>query len=406
MRVLLSTSGSRGDVESVVALATRLRTLDAEVRVCAPPSSADRLAEVGVPLVPVGGAMRMMLTDGMPPPTAEDQRRMTADQVGVQFDQVPGAAEGCDAVVATAELSAAAAVRSVAEKLGVPYFYAAYSPAYLPSPHHRPPLDEPTDPDVTDHQTLWDQRRERFNERFAAAVNDRRAALGLPPVADVFGYAHTEQPWLASDPTLAPLPPGNRGVQTGAWFLRDDRPLPAALEAFLDAGSPPVYVGFGSTSETGDTARTAIAAVRGRGRRVVLSQGWADLVSPDDRDDCFAVGETNFRLLFGRVAAVIHHGGAGTVTAAAQAGCPQIVIAQYTDQPYFAERVARLGAGVAHDGPVPTVDSLSAGLATALAPETRARAAALARTIRTDGTAVAARLLFDAVNRQRPPVAV
>jgi vancomycin aglycone glucosyltransferase len=105
------------------------------------------------------------------------------------------------------------------------------------------------------------------------------------------------------------------------------------------------------------------------------------------------------------VAAVIHHGGAGTTTAAARAGCPQVLIPQYTDQPYFARRVAELGVGVAHDGPAPTFDSLSAALAPALTPETRARAAALAGAIRTDGTTVAARLLLDAVGGEKLPAA-
>jgi vancomycin aglycone glucosyltransferase len=75
------------------------------------------------------------------------------------------------------------------------------------------------------------------------------------------------------------------------------------------------------------------------------------------------------------------------------------------DQPYWAGRVAQLGIGAAHDGPTPTTESLSAALRTALAPETRARATAVAGTIRADGATVAAKLLLDPVNRERPPVA-
>ncbi|GAA3782458.1 hypothetical protein GCM10022206_21950 [Streptomyces chiangmaiensis] len=70
---------------------------------------------------------------------------------------------------------------------------------------------------------------------------------------------------------------------------------------------------------------------------------------------------------------------------------------QLADQPYWAGRVADLGIGAAHDGPNPTFESLSAALGVALAPETRARAAAVAGTIRTDGAAVAAKLLLDKV---------
>ncbi|GAA4225037.1 UDP:flavonoid glycosyltransferase YjiC (YdhE family) [Streptosporangium album] len=134
------------------------------------------------------------------------------------------------------------------------------------------------------------------------------------------------------------------------------------------------------------------------------ASGWADLALIDDRDDCFVVGEVNQQALFGRVAAVVHHGGAGTTTTAARVGAPQVVVPQAADQPYWAGRVADLGIGAAHDGPAPTFESLSAALRTALASETRARATAVAGTIRTDGATVAARLLLDAVSRERPPV--
>lgn len=99
-------------------------------------------------------------------------------------------------------------------------------------------------------------------------------------------------------------------------------------------------------------------------------------------------------------ATVVHHGGAGTTTTAARAGAPQVIVPQAGDQSYWAGRVAELGIGAAHDGPVPTTESLPAALRMALAPETRARAAALAGTIRTDGATVAAKLLLDAVTRR------
>ena len=94
------------------------------------------------------------------------------------------------------------------------------------------------------------------------------------------------------------------------------------------------------------------------------------------------------------MAAVVHHGGAGTTTTAARAGAPQVVVPQIADQPRWAARVAELGIGVAHEGSTPTVDSLSAALTTALTPETRARARAVAGTIRADGATVAAKLLL------------
>ena len=122
MRVLLSTYGSRGDVEPLVGLAVQLRALGAEVRVCAPPDEefAQRLAGVGVPLVPVGQSVRA-LTTAATPPSAADVPRRAAELIAEQFDTVAAAAEGCDALVATGVMPAAAGARSVAEKLGIRY---------------------------------------------------------------------------------------------------------------------------------------------------------------------------------------------------------------------------------------------------------------------------------------------
>ncbi|MGF6947444.1 UDP:flavonoid glycosyltransferase YjiC (YdhE family) [Streptomyces auratus] len=160
---------------------------------------------------------------------------------------------------------------------------------------------------------------------------------------NVRDHVFTDQPWLAADPVLGPWQEMTdlHLVPTGAWILPDERPLPEGLEAFLGAGEPPVYVGFGSMAmhTSKDIARVAIDAVRAQGRRAVVARGWADLALIDDRDDCFVVGEVNQQALFGRVAAVVHHGGAGTTTTAARAGAPQVVVPQLVDQPYWAARV-------------------------------------------------------------------
>ncbi|QFZ21212.1 glycosyltransferase [Saccharothrix syringae] len=401
MRVLLSTYGSRGDVEPLVALAVRLRALDAEVRVCAPPDEefGQRLAGVGVPLVPVGPSARALATSA-PPPTSLPER--AAMLIASQFEAIPPAAEGCDAVVATGALPAAAGARSVAELLGIPSVSVTFQQLTLPSPHHAPLAypGRPLPPGVTDNRALWDLDARYVNELFGEALNANRASVGLPPVADVRDHVVGDRPWLATDPALDPWrgPADFEVVQTGAWVLPDERPLPVELEAFLDDGAPPVYVGFGSMRVREGVADAVVSAVRARGYRVVVARGWADL--GEDLDGCFVVGEVNHQALFRRVAAVVHHGGAGTTTTAARAGAPQVVVPQLADQPYWAGRVAGLGIGAAHDGPVPTAGSLSAALDTALAPGTRARAAAVAGELRGDGAEVAAELLVDLVGRE------
>lgn len=405
MRVLLSSWGSRGDIEPVAGFALQLRVLGAEVRVCAPPDFEGLLDRVGVTFVPAGQPVRTAV-HGPKPLSPADAPRVAADLVAAQFNTVAAAAEGCDALVATGLMPAG--VRSIAEKLGAHYVLVGVHPGPLPSPHQvpLPRPGRPFPPDETDTRVLWDIDAERVNALYREPLNAHRAAIGLPPVENVRDHVFTHRPWLAADPTLAPWPgsPDLDVVQTGAWILPDDRPLPADLLAFLDTGTPPVYVSMGSVRAPEDVARVAIESIRAQGRRVVIGRGWANLDLIDDSDDCFVVGEVNHQALFPRVAAVVHHGGAGTTTTAAKAGAAQVVVPQFADQPYWAGRVADLGIGTAHDGPTPTIESLTAALEKALAPETRARATALAGTIRTDGAIAAAKLLLDEISREKAPV--
>lgn len=400
MRVLLSTWGSRGDVEPLAALALRLREHGAEVRACVPPDEefTALFTRVGVTPTPLGPSTRAVAA-GLKAPSPDAAFRLAAELVAARFETLTKAAEGCDALVATGLMPAGA--RDAAEVLGARYVLATFHVFGLPS-RHFPPASRPgrqSSPDETDNRVLWRQDAERVDALYAEPLNRGRAALGLPPVSGVRDHVLGDRVWLAADPVLAPWQDLTDLdiVQTGAWILPDERPLLGELEAFLDAGEPPVYVGFGSLAMrgAGDLGRVAIEASRANGRRLVLARGWAGLAPVDDRDDCLVVGDVNHQALFRRVAAVVHHGGAGTTTTAALAGAPQVVVPQLVDQPHWARRVAELGIGIAHDGSVPTAESLAEALRTALTPATRARAAAVAAQIRTDGAEVAARRLIE-----------
>jgi vancomycin aglycone glucosyltransferase len=406
MRVLLTTFGSRGDVQPLLGLAVALRALGADARVCAPPDDefVKLFAAAGVPLLPAFTSVREWVAEMLPKRATISLPKVAAQVMAAQYEAISAAAQSfgameCDVIVATGLFSSVAAARSVAEKLGAGYVHAAYCPIFLPSPLQRPYeySSHPHPPGVTDNEVLWDQDVQVMNDLFGEGLNTLRVSIGLPRVDNVRDHVYTDRPWLAADPVLAPWrQPAKLGVvQTGAWILPDERPLPAELAAFLDAGAPPVYVGFGSLPAPKDFARMAIDVVRAQGRRALLSRGWAELALVDDREDCFIVGEVNQQALFPRVAAVVHHGGAGTTTAAARAGSPQVVVPQIVDQPYWASRVWDLGIGSALDGPTPTAESLSAALASALKPGTRARALAVADTILGDGAMRAAKLLLE-----------
>jgi vancomycin aglycone glucosyltransferase len=413
MRVLLSTYDSRGGVEPLLGLAVALQALGAEALLCAPPDEefAELAAGFGVPLVPFGESVREM-NSTIATWSEEDVRRRLLGLIDAQFDVIAPAARECDALLSAGLVWTGAGARSVADKLGIPYVYASYHPSHLPSLHHQPPEYAGRGMPSTefDNRVMWNLNAQNTNSAFGPTLNSNRAKIGLPPVEHLREYAYTDHPWLASDPTLGPWPtPADLDVvQTGAWLVPDKRPLQDDLLAFLDAGTPPVYVGFGSMPLLGakDIGRTAIEAARAQGRRVLLARGWAGLDLIDDRDDCFVCGEVNQQALFPRVAAVVHHGGAGTTTTATVAGVPQLLIPQGADQVYWARRVTELGIGTACDGPAPPLRAVTVALQAILTPETRVCASDVARTMRTDGAAVAAKLLVEAVSRDRPPASV
>ena len=407
MRVLLSTIGSRGDVQPLVALASQLKALGQEVRLCVPPDFREWIEGLGIPVTPIGPEVRRFAVASRPatsatpaPPSPEQMRQMIEGTVATQFETITAAAQGCDVIVAATALQIAAG--SVAERMGIPYVFAAYSTTVLPSPHHAPPplrtLGQTPAPATADNRMLWAQDARRWNDTWGAALNSHRASMGLAPVSDVRSYIFTDRPWLAADPTLAPWPdPADPAVlQTGAWILPDERPLSHQLETFLETGEPPVYFGFGSIRAPQDLSQVMIQTARALARRAIVSSGWADLSLVDNEPDCLAIGEVNQQALFKRVAAVVHHGGAGTTTTAALGEAPQVVIPQIYDQHYWAQRVHHLGIGTAHAPGTPTTDSLTGALAHTLQPDVAARAQSIATTVRRDGAQTAAqRLIFN-----------
>jgi len=332
MRVLLSTIGSRGDVQPLVALALQLTAIGQEVRVCVPPDFRDWIEGLGIAVTPIGPEVRAFAASrptGPQPsslPSAEQRRQLADATVATQFDTLTAAARDCDIIVAATALQIAA--RTVAEKIGIPYVFAAYSATVLPSAHHPPPpLPGQTTSATADNGDLWARNAESFDDLFREALNARRTSLGLAPVSDVRSYMFTDRPWLAADPTLGPWPdPADESVfQTGAWILPDERPLSSELETFLDNGEPPIYFGFGSTRASQDTGQVMLQAARAFGRRAIISRGWFEDRLGDSEPDCLSIGEVNLNALFPRVGAIVHHGGAGTTTAAALAGVPATI---------------------------------------------------------------------------------
>ncbi|CAA9381011.1 MAG: UDP-glucose:sterol glucosyltransferase, partial [uncultured Chloroflexia bacterium] len=206
------------------------------------------------------------------------------------------------------------------------------------------------------------------------------------PVPVLYPYSRHVVPIPADFPAHAHV--------TGYWFLErsDDWQPQPELTDFLTSGPPPVYVGFGSMSgnKAKQRARIVIDALVQSGQRGILASGWGGLDASDVPENILVVDEAPHDWLFDRVAAVVHHGGAGTTAAGLRAGKPTVICPFLADQPFWGRVVHQLGVG---PQPIPqrklTVARLADAIATAVHDTSmQQRAAELGEKIRAeDGVA-------------------
>jgi vancomycin aglycone glucosyltransferase len=388
MRILMSSVGTRGDVQPVLALALNLRNLGCDVRLCLPPNFVDQARELGFAAAAVGIEMRA-------PRAGASPAGPIPDLITDQFDVVGSAAEGCDLLLAGGTHQYAA--RSVAEARKIPCVVAVYAPVSLPSQALPPPGQAEFLLEPAANARMWIEYKRAWNTRSLDRVNANRARWKLGAIDDALGHILGENPWLAADPTLGPMPstPKLEIIQTGAWMMEDDVPLPPSLEAFLDEGDPPIYCGFGSMPVPPGIGPVLVDAARALGRRIILCRGWSELPPVDQGQDCLVVDEANQQKLFTRVAAVIHHGGAGTTAAAARAGAPQLALPMFTDQFYWGQRLRNLGIGAAVPMAGLDASKLAEALDHVLEPRIAVRARSVAKDVVTNGAAAAARRLVE-----------
>jgi vancomycin aglycone glucosyltransferase len=268
-------------------------------------------------------------------------KQHTPAEVAAQFELLTALVREADCVVAASLVFAA---RSCAEHAGKPFRFIAFAPETFPSCHH-PGLGETRQnlPRWLNRCSWWVTRR-LDDWILRAPINQGRVKLGLPPVADTLAhFADPSQSLLATDVELAPAPSDVdlAGPPTGAMLFDESGGLPDEVEAFLATGAPPVYVGFGSMPDARPERTAAVVAEAAKrvDCRVLLytdrRQDWGPHV--------LVVGRLPHATLFPRLAAVVHHGGAGTCARAARAGIPQVIVPHLLDQFPWAARLQRRG---------------------------------------------------------------
>ena len=286
------------------------------------------------------------------------------------------------------------AAYDIAREMGIP-FYAAHMHPYGTTRAY-PQVFFPRLPGWVPLRGHYNRLTHRLTEAgfwllLAGGLNmARREALALQPTSRINMLRRSTE---TTDPTLLAYSPrialrprdwAAHAVVTGYWFL--DRPSdwqpPAYLADFLASGPPQVYIGFGSNlagRDPDDVTRLLVGALRKASMRGILSSGWGDLGNVGLPDTVLKVESVPHDWLFPRMAAVVHHGGAGTTAAALRAGVPSVVVPFFGDQRFWAERAHALGAAPA---PLPrsqlTADALAAAIRAAVCtPAMKQRAASL-----------------------------
>ncbi|WP_381558530.1 glycosyltransferase [Streptomyces eurythermus] len=381
MRILIATAGSRGDVAPYTGVGAALARAGHQVTLAATDAFAGLAHGAGL-------GFRPLSADPRAHGGAESRRDLMRTAASFVTELGRGFA---DAVTDDTDLLLLSATTAplgwhLAEATGLPSL----------GLHLQPNAPTGAFPPVVTGARSLGRAGNRAAGRFALRMTDRiyapavaelRRRLGLPPLTASAMRRRRERahwPVLHGFSTaLVPRPADWRpGLEVAGTFwphVGTGERLPAALEDFLRAGPRPVLVGFGSMAagQGERLSEIAVAALRRAGLRGILQSGAARLAA--DGDDLFTVGEVPHALLFPRLAAVVHHAGAGTTAAALRAAVPSVAVPTAADQPFWAARLAAIGAAPA---PVPlralTAERLAAALTLVTSRQTYTAAAARA----------------------------
>ncbi|MEU1033623.1 glycosyltransferase [Streptomyces mirabilis] len=381
MRILIAAAGSRGDVAPYTGLGAELRRAGCDVVLATTDTFAPLVRDAGL-------EFRSLPADLRARGGATGKRELMRTAAAFITELGQGFADAMDEGADLLLLSTTTAPLGwhLTEATGTPSLGVYLQPT-------APTGDFP--PVVTGSRSLG-RLANRATGRFALRMADRvyeqavaklRHRLQLPAASPSEMRRRQERanwPILHGFSTaLVPRPSDWRpGLEVvGNWWPHHDpaERLPTDMEDFLRAGPRPVLIGFGSMA-SGDGERLseiAVRALRRAGLRGILQAGSAGLAP--DGEDVLTIGDVPHALLFPRLAAVVHHGGAGTSAAALRAGVPAVTVPVTADQPFWAGRLAALGAAT---DPIPfrslTAERLADSLDQVVKQQAHSRAAARA----------------------------
>ncbi|MBL8119187.1 MAG: glycosyltransferase family 1 protein [Anaerolineae bacterium] len=386
MKITILAVGTRGDVQPYVALAKGLQSAGYEVRLAAPTTFESFVTGNGLPYHPLNADYYQLmdspegqaLKSGNPIRVMQHMKTSVYPIMRRLMDDSWAAAQGSDAIVFHPKVLVGA---HLGEALRIPVIATGTVPLLTPTSAF--PAVGVVNRDLGPFNKFTYAALGLVTKPFSGMIEDwRQEKLGLPARSSaVKGLVHLNGQRLpilyCYSRHLLPVPPDwDESVHvTGFWVLEEGATWqpPAELQAFLESGAPPVYIGFGSmiANDPQTTTRIVLDAVRQAGVRAVLASGWGGLRPTDVPEGVFLLKEAPHDWLFPRMAAVVHHGGAGTTAAGLRAGKPTLICPFIADQPFWGARVAALGAG---PEPIAQKHLTADALAAALMKATRDRA--------------------------------
>lgn len=396
MRISIHTLGTRGDLQPYLALGRGLRSHGHDVLLVAPAQFAEMAAAEGVDFAALPGEFLDLLESrevkeviGKSGAGFSAGFRLLGRYralMGGLLDAEWHAARdfGPDVIVYHPK---ALGAPHIAQRLNVPHLLASPLPGFTPTATFPTPILPFADLGPLNHPS-HSLMIHGGNVMFAKTVRAwREATLGLAARGRTAKSAGTLYGYSAH---VVPRPNdwGDDVAVTGYWFLDSKGWEPDAdLAAFIAAGDPPVYVGFGSMpgAEPEKLTQMIIEGLRMAGKRGIIATAGGALRLTPGLDDMFTIVGAPHDRLFPLVQSTVHHGGAGTTGAALRAGKPTAILPFLGDQPFWARRVNALGVGPrALDKHKSTAADLAGALRMMDAPEIKLRAAELGTAIRSE----------------------
>ncbi len=357
MRITMICIGSTGDVRPYIVLGRELKRRGHDVKIAAFDTFEAAVLKEGMRFHPISGDVRDFMANIMNKGAngvafLRQVRNSLVDIIDPFLEDLEAACDDAEALIAT---FFGQIFQSLAEVRHIPYIQTHYYPmdrnkttpiAAAPGQRVGKAWNNMTYPvgylliSILEKYYLSDWRKAR-------GMAPRK--LKSKPNYELNG--HTVPVVYAMSPLLMPRPVdwGANIHMTGFWLddqaAVDYEPEPE-LQAFLDAGEPPIYIGFGSmvSGDMGETLNIVLEAIRRSGVRAIVAKGWGDMEIPD-MPNVYAAGFVPHDWLFTKVKAVVHHGGAGTTAAGILAGKPTLIIPFGGDQPFWGNRVRQLGVG-------------------------------------------------------------